>query len=283
MARRAKRKIMDMESYLREIREWHEALETDLREENGWLALAGLYWLKDGESSFGAGKSNDIVLPTGSVPDVIGSFTLEAGKVKLQISAGVVVKVDGEAVRETLLQSDDSEMPGKVTVGDLTLMVVQRGDNYGIRLWDNGRPERETFPGRRWYPIQEAYRLSGEYESYDSRHLMNLPRNNGEDLEATITGKVKFTLHGEEHGLVALEESSGELFIIFGDLTNETETYPAGRYLYANPHENGEVTIDFNRAFTPPCAFTDYATCPFPPEENRLKIPIPAGEKRLHA
>jgi uncharacterized protein (DUF1684 family) len=97
-------------------------------------------------------------------------------------------------------------------------------------------------------------------------------------------GYVVFQLQGKEFRLYPVLESPGakELFYIFRDLTAGKETYGAGRFLYSGMPKNGQVTLDFNKAYSPPCAFTPYATCPLPPKENRLQIRIEAGEKSPH-
>jgi uncharacterized protein (DUF1684 family) len=87
---------------------------------------------------------------------------------------------------------------------------------------------------------------------------------------------------GKEYRLTpVLEEGSPDLFFIFGDETNRTETYGAGRFLYAAPAKDGTVILDFNRAYNPPCAFSAFATCPLPPKQNRLALKVEAGEKRV--
>ena len=93
-------------------------------------------------------------------------------------------------------------------------------------------------------------------------------------------GKAVFTLNGQELSLEPVLEEPGdtELFYIFKDETSGTQTYPAGRFFYSEMPRDGQVVLDFNKAYNPPCAFTPYATCPLPPAQNRLKVKIEAGE-----
>ncbi len=94
-------------------------------------------------------------------------------------------------------------------------------------------------------------------------------------------GTLVFQLDGKEYRLDPALEGN-QLFVIFADETNRTDTYGAGRFLYADvPEKDGKVVLDFNRAYNPPCAFSKYATCPLPPKQNRLKVRIEAGEKRV--
>ena len=269
-----------MENYQKEIFEWQQSLDTKLRKENSWLALAGLYWLEAGENTFGSKKSNDLIFPDDSLPEVIGSFIVGGEGVKLKITGDPIVSLDGEFIKEAFLQPDVSGSPTKLSIGDLTFILIQREDGFGIRLWDNGRPERETFPGRQWFPIQDEFRISGSYKRYETEHHITFQRNNGEDFEAQVGGIVSFSLDGKDCSLLAFEEAEGDLFILFRDPTNETETYSAGRYLVVSTPKDGKVIVDFNRAYNPPCAFTNFATCPLPPAQNKLVIPITAGEEK---
>ncbi len=117
----------------------------------------------------------------------------------------------------------------------------------------------------------------------ESKKRISITNVLGQTTVQVSPGTLVFNLNGKEYLLDALEGGKEELFIIFGDRTNEKETYPAGRYLYIKtPDENGMTEIDFNKAYNPPCAFTPFATCPLPPAQNVLAIPILAGEKNFH-
>jgi uncharacterized protein (DUF1684 family) len=128
--------------------------------------------------------------------------------------------------------------------------------------------------------LQEAFCIAGNYQRFDRAHRLTLQRRNGADFEARPAGAVHFSVDGVSCSLVAFEQPNGELHIMFNDATNGAQTYGAGRYLTLDPPEAGNVTVDFNRAINPPCAFTEFATCPLPPAQNRLEMPIVAGEKK---
>jgi uncharacterized protein (DUF1684 family) len=101
----------------------------------------------------------------------------------------------------------------------------------------------------------------------------------GQTTKQFSPGVVHFSLEGKPYAMIALEEE-GELFFVFGDPTNDVETYSAGRFLKAvKPALAGMVLLDFNKAYNPPCAFTPFATCPLPPKQNMLEVPVKAGEK----
>ena len=157
--------------------------------------------------------------------------------------------------------------------------MIERDGQYALRLWDNNRPERTEFPGRQWYPVDPQYRLEGEFTPAGGETLIRLGRTIGSELETELGGVVRFTWRGRAQSLLALLNESGGLFLLFKDLTSGSETYPAGRYLSTfPPDEDRRVSLDFNRAYSPPCAFTPYATCALPPAENHLPFRVGAGE-----
>jgi uncharacterized protein (DUF1684 family) len=267
------------DSYREELTKWRQLLDDNLREEDSWLALADLYWLEEGENSFGTDPENKIVLPFGSAPGIVGNFLMKDGQVTAIIESGVEVFIDGEIKDQASLKADSSGEPTRIKFEQLTFMLLDREGGLGIRLWDNQRPERLNFPGRRWLPVNESLRIEGSFQRYEKEAEITFNRKNGADFQAQVHGEIHFQLEGKEHSLVAIEQEDGSLFTLFFDATSGKESYPAGRFLIIGPPENNEVEIDFNRAYNPPCAFTDYATCPLPPPQNRLDISILAGER----
>jgi uncharacterized protein (DUF1684 family) len=176
-----------------------------------------------------------------------------------------------------LLKPDKSGAPDYLHLGDLTMLVLQRGDRYAIRLYDKHHPARAAFSGLRWYPVQPAYRVAAEFIPYDPPRQMQVVEVTGYRYEAPNPGYARFTWAGQAARLDA-EARGNRLFFNFGDRTNGDVTYGAGRFLYADAPQNGQVVLDFNLATNPYCAYTPYATCPLPPRENRLPFRIEAGE-----
>jgi hypothetical protein len=155
---------------------------------------------------------------------------------------------------------------------------VRRSKGVGIRLWDNTKKERQFFPSRKWYPVKEEMRIPATYTRYDAPKIVKMPDILGAILDEEMEGYITFELNGQKHELIVSELPDHRLFVLFMDETNSHPTYPSGRYVYTDAHEDGKLFIDFNKAYSPPCAFTDYATCSFPPQENRLKAAVEAGE-----
>jgi uncharacterized protein len=252
------------DAYRAQIEEWRAKRESALKADGGWLTVTGLFWLHEGANSFGAGPSKEIALPAGpAVKD--GAFDLHNGKVTLHL--------DGQT---RALRTDSDGKPDPVAMGSLTMFVIQRGAKYGIRLKDNNSSLRKEFTGLHYFPVAAEYRVTTRLTP-DAKKIpiLNIL---GQVEDTPSPGFVEFELSGQKLRLTPVEESPGELFFIFRDLTAGKETYGSGRFLNAELAKDGEVVLDFNKAYNPPCAFTPYATCPLPPKENRLAVRIEAGE-----
>jgi uncharacterized protein len=251
-------------SYQSEIAEWRQKREASLRRDGGWLTVTGLFWLHDGRNSFGTGAKNDIALPAG--PAAAGVFELHGGKVTVEM---------GGSLKAVRADSDDV-----VNVGRLRLYVIQRSDRYGIRMKDPESPFLRDFRGIEAFPPSEEYRVTAKFVA-DPRKI---PITNilGQTEPEDSPGYVVFRLRGQEYRLRAVLDDPGskDLSFIFRDQTSQKETYGAGRFLDTDAPKDGKVVLDFNKAYNPPCAFTPYATCPLPPQENRLAVRIEAGEKK---
>jgi len=252
-------------TYQSEMADWRRAREAALKAEGGWLSVAGLFWLHDGPNRFGKDPGNDIVLPDG--PDKAGAFTLKDGKV-------TVTSVDG-ATRQVELDSKDA-----VKVGRLSLYAIKRSTKYGIRLKDPDSEYVHAFHGIEYYAPNEAYKVKARFVAEPRKiPILNII---GQTEDSECPGYAVFNLQGKEFRLYPIIEEPGarELFYMFRDQTSGKETYGAGRFLYSAMPVSGEVTLDFNKAYNPPCAFTPFATCPLPPKENHLAVRLEAGEKK---
>jgi uncharacterized protein len=251
-------------AYQSEIAGWRRARETALKADGGWLSVAGLFWLHEGANRFGQDTSNDVVLPAGE-PHA-GVFDLDRGKVTVTI---------GGHTREVAPDSADV-----VDVGRLRLFVIKRGDKFGIRLKDPDSQYRREFHGIEYFPADERYRVAARFVA--ERRTIPILNVLGQTEPSECPGYAAFRLNGQDLRLYPILEEPGakELFYIFRDQTTGKETYGAGRFLYSALPQDGQVTLDFNKAYNPPCAFTPYATCPLPPRENHLPVRIEAGEKK---
>lgn len=267
-------------SYETEIAAWRRDVERKLTADDGWLAVAGLFWLKRGLSRFGSDRANEIVLPQ-PAPARAGSFEFDGSRVTLQAQAGVTLRVRGTAVTSRPLASDKNGEADIVELGDLSLFVIERGARVGIRLRDKNSRLRREFTGRTWFPVQARYRVTGKFVAHTAETRIAVPNILGDTERQVSPGYVLFQLEGREHRLDAVIDDK-QLFFIFRDRTAGQKTYAAGRFLKSDFAKNGQVVLDFNKAYNPPCAFTPFATCPLPPRQNHLPIAIEAGELNYH-
>lgn len=273
----------DCAAHEAEIAGWRAQRLAELGGEQGWLALAGLYWLREGEHRLGAAPDADIVFPAGA-PAEVGTLTLQAGVVQLHVAPGVDARIADAKITDMALRSDvDPSQPAqRVTIaGRFTFLILARGDRLGLRLYDRDSPERTHFAGIESYPVAERWRVTARFEPYPTPRLVDHPTVIG-TTKAEIPGVAIFTIDGVERRLTPILEhgpAGDELLFVFRDLTSEAETYPGGRFLITGSPRAGALVLDFNRAHNPPCAFTPYATCPLPLPENRLGVRVDAGEK----
>ncbi len=261
------------------VMKWREEREERLRtSERSWLVLVGLFWLKEGANSFGSDPACDFVLPP-SAPQKAGAFHFKDGQVTLKLEPGVTASCnDGELPARPLLD-DQQEQPDFLRMGQLILVVLKRGTSTLIRVWNVDHPARAEFSGLNFYPYKPEYRMAAKYEGYAPFKMVRQKDIIGETYDNKMLGQVVFTWDGKEYRLDA-EDAGDGLFIAFRDATNAKTTYAGGRYLLTDKPENGQVLIDFNRAYNMPCAYTMFATCGLPPTENRLPISIEAGEQK---
>ncbi|HXI57461.1 MAG TPA: DUF1684 domain-containing protein [Polyangia bacterium] len=271
------------DAYTKEIEQYRRDRERRLRSERGWLTLVGLFWLADGPNRFGSDPRAEIVLPAGSAPAQAGTVTLRDGGVSLRVADGVAATINGKAVTTAELRPDDPGPPDVVMIGSVSMQVIKRSGRLGIRLKDSNSPARRQFAGLRWFPVNASYRVTARFVPHEHPVSITVPSAVGPAQTLSSPGAAVFTIEGHQLRLDAVmeEPSSTELFFIFRDKTTGSETYGAGRFLYTPLPRDGQVVLDFNKAFSPPCAFTVYATCPLPPPQNRLPIRIPAGELAL--
>jgi len=270
------------EAYRTEIEDWRDRRQARLEGKGGWLTLAGLFWLKDGPNRFGTDPANEIVLPAGSAPDQAGVFIFEDGSTALRLASGVDGRIGGASVTGPhVMQPDSSGRPDVLEMGPLSLYVIQRGERYGIRVKDANSPVRKGFKGLRWFDVDEAWRIDARWVSYPAPRPLKVPNVLGEVSTLPSPGFAEFEVDGTLVRLdgVLEDPTSIALFFIMRDVTSGKETYGAGRFLYADLPKRGRLTLDFNKAYNPPCAFTPYATCPLPPQQNWLPVAVEAGEK----
>jgi len=269
------------DSFQKDEQAWRDGRAKRLTSPNGWLTLVGLHWLEPGENVFGSDPDCVVPLPAGKAPKRAGLLVLDSGVVRIKPAKDSGFMLDGKPVVAQVLADDTMAKPDVVTRGDLSFVVIKRGDRVGIRVKDSQSPVLKNFKGLDYFPADPKWRVTASFAPYATPKKVTIPTVLGTTESMEAPGLVTFTIDGKTLTLepVVEDPSDAKLFFIFKDQTSAKETYGAGRFLYAEMPKDGRVVVDFNQAYNPPCAFTPYATCPLPPKKNWLAIRVEAGEK----
>lgn len=281
------------------VEAFHAAREAELRAPDSWLSLIGLHWLEEGETTLGADSANDIVLPAGKAPAVLGTVTLHDSVATFRAAPGVEVTVGIDStlslpagsgaippdvsrdpvVREAVLGSAGPGKSRVVRYGPLNWILLRRGDRFALRVRDNTSPVYDAFHGIDRYPTDLRWRLTARWVPHEK--TVAVPNVLGTVSEEPSPAHLAFRVGGREYTLDVTGDADAERFmLVFADGTSGRTTYGGGRYVWVDaPDEQGRVVLDFNLAYNPPCVWTPYATCPLPSRDNRLPIAVEAGEK----
>lgn len=272
--------IEDEAAYIISIEQWQQERIEGLKAKDGWLNLAGIYWLKEGEQSLGSDPSNDIVFPE-NAPAFLGSLTLKGTVAHLKVNKTVELSYKNEIVSELDLSYESSGEPSYVTHGNFAWYIMKRHQSMAIRLRDYNNPAINALDSIPSYPIDPEYVVEASLKVYKEARTItvNTPFQ-GYTQDYQCPGELLFNLKGENLKLLPFTSGEG-YFIIISDETSGLESYGGGRFLYVYPDSSGRIILDFNKAYNPPCAITPFAACPMPPPENRLPVNIEAGEKAL--
>lgn len=269
-------------AFVAENKAWRAQRRESLLKPDGWASLIGLHWIELNAHYVGSGATNGIRLAKG--PEKMGMLQRQGGKVTLAPEKDAALTVDGQPVKDRFeLQSDRAETPTVVGFdeGKGQLMLIERGGRRALRV---KHAEAATLTGLGpldYWPADPSWRVGARFVPHPTGKTLPIMDILSMQDAQPNPGVVEFERGGASYRLEALEGEDGGLFLIFADRTSGHDSYAAGRYLYTDaPAADGSVIVDFNRAYNPPCVFTDYATCPLPPPENRLDLAVTAGEKK---
>ncbi|UDY24390.1 DUF1684 domain-containing protein [Nocardioides sp. Kera G14] len=258
----------DPDTYTSEWQAWHQAHEAARADGHGFLAVTGLHWLTERPQS---------------LDDAPGEWWSDADGVHVTLDAAEGVTLDGVTLEGT---HDFGPIPerGGVTLlrGDVAIEVARRGGHDIVRPRDPQNPLRVQYAGTPTYFPAPEWVLEGRYVAFDAPRPTTVGSvADGLEHVYDAPGQVTFEINGTPQALTAFPGGAeGALLVLFTDATSGVTTYPANRSLaVAPPDDEGRVILDFNHAVNLPCAYTDHATCPLPPEENRLSFAVEAGEK----
>lgn len=274
----------DEPDYVQSIEQWRAKRLERLKASDGWLAVSGLVWLKEGEFSFGSSESHPITLAKGSCPELAGTLQIRGESVTFMAADGVELSLNGKHIVSGELRIDntkpESDSPDKLVVGRTSLHLIRRSNRLAMRLRDPENSLIHNFPGEDWYPVDSRWKVQARFTSFESPRSIQIINVKGQTHDGELIGFVEFSIDGQIIRLDVQSESAKELFINFRDATSGKETYGAGRMLNAPMPVDGMVELDFNKAYNPPCAYNTFTLCPLPPEQNLLPIAINAGAKK---
>ena len=258
---------------------WQAERRESVAGTNGWTTIVGLNWLAEGRHAVGPNADAAVRVPTSGH---LGELLRTGPDVWFHPAAGSDVTVDGRPLTTaTRLVSDQPGPATKLRSGNVELWLLQRGERLGIRVRDRAASARRQFRGLTYFPWQPSWRLEARFEAHPAGQTLPISDVTGATRPEPNPGTVVFIHEAREYRLEALADAeTHDLFILFRDATNGSTTYTPGRFLHAPyPDAAGRIVLDFNRAYNPPCAFTDFATCPRPPAGNQLPFPVNAGER----
>jgi uncharacterized protein (DUF1684 family) len=218
---------------------------------------------------------------------------LPAGQSGLKVIAAATdgIRVDGELVDgEAIVRGKDDPNPSEVVFSDTVhgAVITQSGGGYALRVWDANSDGIQNFGGIDAYPYDPSWIVTAAWEENPAgttmgfQHLKDDESGTHSPREEVIPGSIRFTRDGVDYDLAAFKAGRA-LQIVFADATSGVSTYSVGRFLFVAPNPDGTITLDFNRAILPPCAFSYAFNCPLPPKQNRFGVPIEAGEKNVLA
>lgn len=275
---------MNTTTRIDEVSQWRAAYEASLRQDWGWLSVTGLHWLEDGVHSLGSAESAAIRLEPGdaaagsAVPAHAANLIRDGSSVRLDILEPGSILKQGQAAESGALEFNGTQGE-RFVLGNQSFLVVRRDERVGVRTWNNDSEQRRQYRGSDWFEASEGWQVEAEFRPFAEPRTVHYLNVIGDEKQALVTGEWVFSLQDRELSLISLADEDAAPFFVFRDGTSGTDTYGASRFLKAPMPRNGRTLLDFNRAYNPPCAFTPHATCPLPPRENILDIPVTAGER----
>lgn len=271
-------------AYTDQIAQLRASRVTRLTAPSGWLSLIGLEWLKEGDNRIGSATDNDIVLKAG--PAHLGTVTLgKDGAMHIALASDSGALINGKPLSTAALIDDahatDEVPPTMISFANANFYVIDRDGRKALRVKDSDAETRQHFLGLDYFPTDPSWHIVASWVPFDPVHKMQIGSVIGTIDTVDVPGKAVFTRDDHTYELMPYqEEKGGPLFFVMADSTSGKETYGAARFMDVPLPKDGKVTLDFNLAYNPPCAFTPYATCPLAPPENRLNLRVTAGEEK---
>jgi len=243
--------------------QWRQERIDGLKSPTGWLAVSALHKITKGYTTLGSSDQSDLRLREGSVGASAGTIIRQGSSFFFKAHPSTSAVIKGVSVDNLLLSSPDSSRMVALELGEVTLAVIKRGKDHYIRVWDPGNARKKSFPGIPMFSYQPKWRIRGKLVRFEKPKDIPVTNVLGITEPTPHIGKVVFTIGGKSYSLT-VQDGGDRVSLMFGDRSNLTSTYGSGRFLVSEPIKGDEVILDFNKAYSPPCAFTDFATCPLP-------------------
>ncbi|SDY26513.1 hypothetical protein SAMN04487939_101536 [Lysobacter sp. yr284] len=284
--REAERAVHANQDFQRDQQIWREQRHRELLKPDGWTSLVGLHPIEPGAHYFGSDADNGIRLGVG--PGHIGLLNLDKGRLRFVPERGLALTLNEQPLKgaAVLLADDSPAGPTRIGFdeGRGVLTAIKRGGRWYLRVRHADAPSRTGFSAIEYWPARQDWKLSAKFVAHPAGQTIEVANIIGVVEPTPNPGAVEFERDGRSYRIEALDQGGEELMLVFADRTSGHGSYSAGRFLdVPRPNPQGKVTVDFNKAYNPPCAFTPFATCPLPPQGNRLDLEVTAGEKTYKA
>jgi len=242
-----------------------------------YLELTGLFKLDSTSNTFGSAASNDFILTIENLTPTIGRINLSKDALTFYAEKDVEITTDKDQKIESLVLSIDTNGNSVMLYHEqIKWQIITRSGALYLRVWDKKNPAIESFKGFKSYDVNSDFIFEADFKYFETARLEPVDSKLGIPDVTDFIGQVSFMYNGEKHS----PDVGSEGFIMVGDQTSGETTYGGGRYLNSDISKgNGKVTIDFNYLYNPPCAFSEFTTCLYPPRQNQLAFEIKAGER----
>jgi uncharacterized protein (DUF1684 family) len=261
-----------------DFEQWKIKRTAELTGEDGWLNLVGLFWMDAGSPFFEEKNSTTLGFAEVAGSTTLGKFEFGQDSVWFVGMSSAIQEKNTIPPSNRILVFPMEYGSGGVYYKNWKWTIIQRGGNYALRLRDLSHPNLKEFTPTPTFDYNSSFRFQAKLIPRFNQ-TMDIPNVLGQVITWKVIGVLQFEYEGKDFELLVLDEL-GKLFVIFSDETSAIETYPTGRYLYVNPPDaKGMTVLDFNYTYNPPCAYTEFATCPIPPKSNRLPFAVHAGER----
>jgi uncharacterized protein (DUF1684 family) len=262
-------------NYISEIDAFFDEKMKERQED--YLQLVALYRLNEGINSFGKDESNILVLNIDTLPETIGNILMNQDSLSFNAAENILIKTKEDSMVTNMpLKLNEYESSIKLYHNQLSWQIITRSKQHYLRVWNTQNPAIKDFKGFQKFDLNNSFIYDADFTYYEKEKSEIVKAEVDGKRSVNFIGKVTFNHNNETYFL----EVGNDGFTMVGDTTTGETTYGGGRYMYIQlPETNGKTVIDFNKLYNPPCAFSEFTTCLYPPRQNHLPFAILAGEK----